>query len=35
MRLNPRDRLILALDVASVDSAHKMVEQLGDSVGIY
>ena len=35
MRLNPRDRLILALDVASVDAAYKMVERLGDSVGIY
>jgi orotidine-5'-phosphate decarboxylase len=35
MRLNPRDRLILALDVASVDAAHNIVERLGDSVGIY
>ncbi|HET7678786.1 MAG TPA: orotidine-5'-phosphate decarboxylase [Xanthobacteraceae bacterium] len=35
MRLNPRDRLILALDVSSVDAARKMVERLGDSVGIY
>ena len=35
MRLNPRDRLILALDVVSVDAAHNIVERLGDSVGIY
>src|SRR5688572_32589646 len=35
MRLNPRDRLILALDVASVDAARGMVERLGDAVGIY
>ena len=35
MRLNPRDRLILALDVSSVDAARAMVERLGDSVGIY
>ena len=35
MRLNPRDRLILALDVSSVDAAHNLVERLGDSVGTY
>ncbi len=35
MRLEPRDRLILALDVATVDAAQAMVERLGDSVGIY
>jgi orotidine-5'-phosphate decarboxylase len=35
MRLNPRDRLILALDVSSVGAARGMVERLGDSVGIY
>jgi orotidine-5'-phosphate decarboxylase len=35
MKLNPHDRLILALDVPSVDAARQMVERLGDSVGIY
>src|SRR3954454_21372812 len=35
MRLNPRDRLILALDVSSTDAARGMVERVGDSVGIY
>ena len=35
MRLNPRDRLILALDVSSVDAARSAVERLGDSVGIF
>jgi orotidine-5'-phosphate decarboxylase len=35
MRLNPRDRLILALDVSSVDAARAIVERLGDAVGIY
>jgi orotidine-5'-phosphate decarboxylase len=35
MKLNPRDRLILALDVSSVEAARKTVEQLGDSVGIF
>jgi len=35
MKLNPHDRLILALDVASVEAARQMVERLGDSVGIY
>jgi orotidine-5'-phosphate decarboxylase len=35
MRLNPRDRLILALDLSSVDAARAMVERLGDAVGIY
>jgi orotidine-5'-phosphate decarboxylase len=35
MRLNPRDRLILALDVSSVDAARGVVERLGDSVGIF
>jgi len=35
VRLEPRDRLILALDVATVDAAQAMVERLGDSVGIY
>src|SRR5215204_6933343 len=35
MRLNPRDRLILALDVSSVEAARDMAERLGDAVGIY
>jgi len=35
MRLEPRDRLILALDLSSVDAARGMVERLGASVGIY
>jgi orotidine-5'-phosphate decarboxylase len=35
MRLDPRDRLILALDVSSVETARKQVERLGDSVGVY
>jgi len=35
MRLNPRDRLILALDLSSVEAARDMAERLGDAVGIY
>jgi orotidine-5'-phosphate decarboxylase len=35
MRLDPRDRLILALDVSSVETARGMVERLGDAVGVY
>jgi orotidine-5'-phosphate decarboxylase len=35
MKLNPHDRLILALDLSSVEAARHMVERLGDSVGIY
>ncbi|MGC2409795.1 MAG: orotidine-5'-phosphate decarboxylase [Methyloceanibacter sp.] len=30
-----KDRLIVALDVPSVDQAQKLIEQLGDSVGVY
>lgn len=30
-----RDRLIVALDVPSVDQARKLIETLGDSVGVY
>ena len=30
-----RDRLIVALDVPSVDAANAMIEKLGDSVGFY
>src|SRR5262245_55663820 len=33
--LPPRDRLIVALDVASVAKAEAMVAALGDSVGFY
>ena len=35
MRLKPRDRLILALDVPDVAAAQAMVERLGDSAGTY
>ena len=35
MKLHPHDRLILALDVSSVEAARAMVQRLGDSVGIY
>jgi orotidine-5'-phosphate decarboxylase len=35
MKLLPRERLILALDVSAVDAARGMVERLGDSVGVY
>ncbi len=33
--MDPRDRLILALDVPSVADAEAMVERLGDSVNFY
>jgi orotidine-5'-phosphate decarboxylase len=33
--LEPRDRLIFALDVSSVEAAQTMVTRLGDSVGLY
>jgi len=35
MKLAPRDRLILALDVPSVDAARKMVDRVGDAVGVF
>ena len=35
MLLNPRDRLIVALDLPSVAAAEAMVERLGDTVGFY
>jgi orotidine-5'-phosphate decarboxylase len=35
MPLDPRDRLIVALDVATVRDAEAMVERLGDSVSFY
>ncbi|MDQ4137081.1 MAG: orotidine-5'-phosphate decarboxylase, partial [Pseudomonadota bacterium] len=31
----PRDRLIVALDLASADEGERLVEQLGDAVGFY
>jgi orotidine-5'-phosphate decarboxylase len=33
--IEPRDRLILALDLSSVQAAEAMVERLGDAVGCY
>jgi orotidine-5'-phosphate decarboxylase len=33
--MQPRDRLIVALDVPSVEEAKALVETLGDSVGVY
>ena len=35
LQLNARDRLIVALDVATVDAAEGLVERLGDSVSFY
>ena len=35
MRLDPRNRLILALDLPGVVAAQAMIERLGDSVGVY
>ena len=35
MNINPRDRLIVALDLPSVAAAEKAVEQLGDAVTFY
>jgi orotidine-5'-phosphate decarboxylase len=35
MQLKPRDRLIVALDVSSVEAAQAMVARLGDSVSFY
>jgi orotidine-5'-phosphate decarboxylase len=33
--MQPRDRLIVALDVPSVDEAKALIDRLGDSVGVY
>jgi len=33
--LAPKDRIVVALDVAELDEARRLVETLGDSVGIY
>ena len=35
MQLKPRDRLIVALDVASVEAAAALVARLGDTVSFY
>jgi orotidine-5'-phosphate decarboxylase len=35
MQLEPRDRLIVALDLSSVEAAQAMVAKLGDTVSFY
>ena len=35
MPLQPRDRLIVALDVSTVEEAQAMVARLGDAVSFY
>ena len=35
MQLEPRDRLIVALDLSSVEAAQAMVAKLGDAVSFY
>ncbi len=35
MKIDPRERLIVALDVPSVDEAEAMIARLGDSVSFY
>ena len=35
VRLAPRERLIVALDLSSVEEAQAMVARLGDSVSFY
>jgi orotidine-5'-phosphate decarboxylase len=35
MQLEPRDRLIVALDVSSIEAARAMVARLGDAVSFY
>ena len=35
MRPNPRERLIVALDLPSVQAAEAMIERLGDTVAFY
>jgi orotidine-5'-phosphate decarboxylase len=35
MQMNPRDRLIVALDVSSVEAAQVLVAGLGDAVSFY
>lgn len=33
--MTPKDRIIVALDVAQVDEARALIDQLGDSVGMF
>ncbi|BAQ15911.1 orotidine-5'-phosphate decarboxylase [Methyloceanibacter caenitepidi] len=33
--LAPKDRIVLALDVADLDEARRLVDALGDSVGVF
>jgi orotidine-5'-phosphate decarboxylase len=33
--LNPKDRIIVALDVPDLDEARDLIAKLGDSVGVY
>lgn len=35
MTLSPRERLVVALDISSVDEARRLVERLGDDVEFY
>jgi len=35
MQLKPRERLIVALDLSSVEAAKDMVARLGDTVSFY
>jgi orotidine-5'-phosphate decarboxylase len=35
MPINPRDRLIVALDVSSIEAAQALVARLGDTVSFY
>jgi orotidine-5'-phosphate decarboxylase len=35
MQIDPRDRLIVALDFSSVEAAQAMVARLGDAVSFY
>ena len=35
MRMEPRERLIVALDVSSVEAAQALVARLGDTVSFY
>jgi orotidine-5'-phosphate decarboxylase len=35
MQMEPRERLIVALDVSSIDAAQAMVARLGDTVSFY
>jgi len=34
-QLSPRDRVIVALDLSSIDEARRMVERIGDAVSFY